>query len=315
MLPLRVISIICLLPICIAVHASERSGDSLPSAEQSSHFEQKIRPVLVQQCIQCHGQSKQEGSLRLDSREYLLSGGDSGPAIAIGLAQESLLIEALHHQGFEMPPTGKLPERTIAQFERWIADGAIWPDSPHLLRQNALLISEEDRQWWAFQPILEIAPPLDPNDLWSLTDVDRFVWQKLAEKEMQPASLASKEILVRRLYYGLIGLPPSPEEIDSFLEDASPTAYQSLIDRLLEDKRYGEHWARFWLDLVRYSESDGWNKDSYRPHLWRYRDYVIDAFNNDLPYPRFVLDQLAGDELEGDDPGRLVATGFLRLGV
>ena len=283
--------------------------------ELLSHFEQEIRPVLVQQCLQCHGPSKQEGGLRLDSREAILSGGDSGPAVVVGNPQESLLVEALHHQSFEMPPTGKLPGKTIEQFERWIADDAVWPESVHLLRPPEEQVSEEDRHWWAFQPLLNVQPPVDPRDEWSQTAIDRFVRQPLAAQGMSPAPKASKETLVRRLYFDLIGLPPSPDEIDAFTQDQSPTAYDELVNRLLDDPRYGEHWARFWLDLVRYSESDGWNKDSYRPHLWRYRDYVINAFNQDLPYPRFVLDQLAGDESESEDPSGLVATGFLRLGV
>ncbi|MBX3422675.1 MAG: PSD1 domain-containing protein [Pirellulaceae bacterium] len=314
MLP-RIVIVACLLAVCIAAQADDALDDNRRLAEQSSFFEREIRPVLIQQCTGCHGPSKQESRLRLDSLEGVLAGGDSGPAIVVGKPQASLLVEALHHRSLGMPPTGKLPDKTIVQFERWIAAGAAWPDSADVVRPITPQVSDQDRQWWAFKPLQKVEPPVAANDKWSQNDVDRFVWQRLVEQGMRPAPQAVQEVLVRRLYFDLIGLPPSPQEIDAFVNDPSPAAYQSLIDRLLDDVRYGEHWARFWLDLVRYSESDGWNKDAYRPHLWRYRDYVIDAFNNDLPYPQFVLDQLAGDESDSDNPSGLVATGFLRLGV
>lgn len=174
--------------------------------------------------------------------------------------------------------------------------------------------AEVDSDWWAFQPRTSPEVPSVDSD-WPRNEIDRFILRELSAHDIPPAPEASKEVLVRRAYFDLIGLPPTPEEIDAFLNDESPDAWDRLIDKLLDDPRYGEHWARFWLDLVRYAESDGWNKDSYRPNIWRYRDYVVDAFNNDKPYPQFVMEQLAGDEISADDPEDLIATGFLRLGI
>jgi hypothetical protein len=179
-------------------------------------------------------------------------------------------------------------------------------------------INNEDRNWWAFQPIVDPPVPHAGGDDWSRNQIDRFVYRKLTESGLSPAPLASKNELVRRLYFDLIGLPPTPEQIDEFMSDTSEHAWERLVDKLLADPRYGEHWARYWLDLVRYAESDGWNQDAYRPHIWRYRDYVVRAFNDDKPYPEFVREQLAGDEIvcrEEDVPQNLAATGYLRLGI
>jgi hypothetical protein len=176
-------------------------------------------------------------------------------------------------------------------------------------------VTDADRAWWAFQPLADPAVPHVEGDDWSANEIDRFVYRKLAAVGMSPAPQANDAELARRLYFDLVGLPPSPEEIDAFLSDAAPDAWERLVERLLADRRYGEHWARHWLDLVRYAESDGWNQDAYRTHIWRYRDYVVDAFNNDKPYPEFVRQQLAGDEMPGDDPENLAATGYLRLGI
>ncbi len=254
---------------------------------------------------------KQEGGLRLDTRDGLLKGGDSGPVLQAGKPDESLIILALNHSGPEMPPDKKLPAKTILHFERWVAAGAVWPESVDEVRPSDGNITDEDRQWWAFQPLKKVEPKVDPADNWSRTPIDRFVWNALAEQQLKPAPQAERAALIRRLYFDLIGLPPTPKEIDAFLQDDSPHALETVVDRLLSDPRYGEHWARFWLDLVRYSESDGWNQDAYRPNIWRYRDYVVSAFNRDIPYPQFVLDQLAGDEV-ADNPEGLVAAGFLR---
>ncbi len=181
----------------------------------------------------------------------------------------------------------------------------------HANLQNA----GSDEEWWAIQPLKNPEVPSTANDTWSTNSIDEFVLRRLNEKNMKPAPEASREQLLRRVYFDLIGLPPTPREIQDFLNDSSPEAWEHLVDRLLADPRYGEHWAQFWLDLVRYAESDGWNKDSFRPHIWRYRDYVVDSFNSDKPYPEFVREQLAGDEIPGDRPDNRIATGFLRLGI
>ncbi|MCC6508229.1 MAG: PSD1 domain-containing protein [Pirellulaceae bacterium] len=284
-------------------------------AERAAQFEREIRPVFVGQCLKCHGATKQEGGLRLDTRDGLMKGGDSGPALVPGKPEESLLLDALNHNGLEMPPTSKLPPKTILHFERWIAGGAVWPDSVASLRESEGNITDADRAWWAFVPLNKAAPPVDARDSWSQNEIDRFVWKALADKQMQPAPRADKTTLIRRLYLDVIGLPPSPSVIDAFVKDNSPTAFEQVVDQLLNDPRYGEHWARFWLDLVRYSESDGWNQDAYRPHLWRYRDYIVNAFNSDLSYQQFVMDQLAGDSTAESNPQGLIAAGFMRLGV
>ncbi len=300
-------------------------GDSLFADEvsrlrQIELFESEIRPVLVAKCIQCHGAKKQEGGLRLDSAEALKGGGESGEALVAGAPQASLLIEALKYESFEMPPNGQLAEQTIARFEQWIAEGATWPENTKQLREESGAIADEDRHWWAFQPVIKQTPPQLHLEQWPRNDIDRFVLGGLEAIGMTPAPQADRLVLVRRLYFDLLGLPPTPEEITHFVNDGSTDAWERLIQQLLDDPRYGEHWARHWLDLVRYSESDGWNQDAYRADIWRYRDYVVDAFNSDKPYPEFVREQLAGDELsasdvDGGDPQLRIAAGFLRLGI
>ncbi|MEM7558622.1 MAG: DUF1549 and DUF1553 domain-containing protein [Planctomycetota bacterium] len=186
------------------------------------------------------------------------------------------------------------------------------------MRAEAGAISAEDRQWWAFQPFAGVTPPALPDSVESRfvrNPIDHFVVAKLHQSEMRPAEQASKEVLLRRLYFDLLGVPPSPDEVQKFVADDAADAWERRVEALLDDPRYGEHWARFWLDLVRYAESDGWNQDAYRPHIWRYRDYVVRSFNNDKPYPQFVREQLAGDEIGEDNPDHWIATGFLRLGI
>lgn len=184
-----------------------------------------------------------------------------------------------------------------------------------LLANDTVLPNQPDSPWWAFLPLAHSEVPVNSDDHWSQTAIDRFVMRTLRTHELTAAPEANRAVLIRRLYFDLLGVPPTPEEIQAFLDDTSENAWERLVDRLLADVRYGEHWARFWLDLVRYAESDGWNQDAYRPHLWRYRDYVIRSLNQDRPWPRFVSEQLAGDELSPDDPDSLAATGFLRLGI
>jgi len=300
--------------LLFAVIVRGSAADERP-ADATAHFEQHIRPLLVTKCVKCHGEKKQEGKLRLDSREAMLRGGESGPSVVPGEIAESLLIEAIKYESFEMPPTGQLSAKDIAQFEQWIAAGAVWPESAGTLREGSGAIAPSDREWWAFQPLVKPEVPADANDNWSRNEIDRFVFARLAEKGMHAAPQADRNTLVRRSYFDLLGLPPTPDEIDAFVNDESPEAWEKLIDRLLDDERYGEHWARYWLDLVRFAESDGWNQDAFRPNLWRYRDYVIHSFNKDKPYPEFVRQQLAGDEIQEDNPENLAAAGYLRLGI
>lgn len=282
-------------------------------------FETQIRPLLATQCVKCHGEQKQEGGLRLDTRDAILKGGDSGPAVVPSRADQSLLMEAVRYESFEMPPSGKLRDKQIRQLQRWIDMGAFWPENTEPLREGPAVITNEDRQWWAFQPVHPTVPPAIEGDQWSKNEIDRFVQHRLNAAQLTPAPSASPQTLVRRLYFDLVGLPPTAEDLKSFSDASSAVgfdeAWKNLVDRLLADESYGEHWSRFWLDVVRYAESDGWNQDAYRPHIWRYRDYVINAFNSDKRYPDFVREQLAGDEIREDNPEHLAAAGFLRLGI
>lgn len=302
-----------LLLACLALHPHAGAQPLPPHA--AAYFEQYIRPVLAENCVKCHGPAKQKGGLRLDTRDAMLQGGKTGPAVAPGKTAESLVIAAIRYHDLEMPPDAPLPEADISRLEQWVAAGAPWPEHAAALREATSKITAGDRAWWAFQPLAMPDVPAVEGDTWSRNPIDRFVYRRLREHDMEPAPQAGKAVLVRRLYFDLTGLPPSPEEIDRFVNDPAPDAWEHLVDRLLDDPRYGEHWARFWLDLVRYAESDGWNQDAYRPQIWRYRDYVVDAFNRDEPYPAFVRAQLAGDEIPEDNPAAITATGYLRLSI
>lgn len=303
-----------LLACCLVFCAAElRAGDE-PSAEALRFFETHVRPLLAERCIKCHGPTKQSGELRLDSRESILKGGESGTVIEPGDPAASLLIEAINYESFEMPPDDQLADEQIATLTAWVKMGAPWtpgelvpvrePDQPK--------ITDQDRAFWSYQPLQAVTPPAGVAEGWARNDIDRFVWRKLAEEGLTPAPEAPREQLIRRVYFDVIGLPPTPEEVSSFVNDPSPQAYEQMVDRLLDSPRYGEHWARHWLDLVRYAESDGFKQDAYRPNAWRYRDYVIRSLNDDKPYDRFVIEQLAGDEVAPHDPDALTATGYLR---
>ncbi len=308
------LAMVCCHAMPLALPGS--AADDVPaSAEQLRHFEQHIRPVLISKCVKCHGESRQEGDLRLDSIEAIVEGGVSGPAVVPFEGDESLILEAIRYESFEMPPSGPLSDEEIGHFERWVAGGAAWTSDDQPLRESTGELTEQDRQWWAFRPVTKPTPPEVPDDDWSRTPIDRFVMRRMHEEGLTPAPEADRRRLVRRLYFDLVGVPPTPEETEAFLADDSQDAWGRLIDRLLDDQRYGETWARFWLDLVRYAESDGWNQDAYRDDIWRYRDYVVRSFNSDKPYRDFVREQLAGDEIDSDDPEHLAAAGFLRLGI
>jgi hypothetical protein len=310
-----VIPAVLLVPILLAVRAPTR-GDP---PQESRFFQEKVLPILRANCYRCHSHAagKSKGGLVLDSLGAMLKGGDRGPAIVPRRSAKSLLIQAIGHAGeLRMPPTRKLSEEQIGTLTEWVRLGAPWP-GPVVKAEvrPRSVITEEDRRFWSLQPVK--APPLPEveDPAWSVNPIDRFVWHKLRSEGLTPASPASRAARLRRVTFDLIGLPPTPAEIAAFEADNSPDAYEKLIDRLLADPRYGERWARHWLDLVRYAESDGFRLDEYRPHAWRYRDYVIRSFNADKPYDRFVREQLAGDELAPDDLDALQGTSFLRLGI
>jgi hypothetical protein len=247
----------------------------------------------------------------------MLAGGESGPAVVPGKPDESPLIEAINHESFEMPPTGKLKNPQIAAITNWIRMGAPWPDDGRaatvVTRREK--ITDEDRSYWFFQPLANPQPPIVVDGGWSRTPIDPFVYRRLHSAGLTPAPPADPVALVRRVYFDLIGLPPSPEQIDQYLAHEAPDRYERLIDELLASPRYGERWARQWLDLVRYAESDGWRQDANRSHAYKYRDYVVRSFNEDKTYDRFVTEQIAGDEIAPGDSDALTATMYLRHGI
>jgi mono/diheme cytochrome c family protein len=286
------------------------------SAGEADFFRQNVEPIFRENCYKCHSHSaeKIKGGLLLDSRNAAFEGGDSGPVIVAGNPDQSLLIEAVRYgnEDLQMPPKGKrLSDGDVATLTKWVQDGATWPaDSPGVAqRRRKGVITDEDRQWWAFQPLRTLTPP--PAAGWGTNAIDRFIHARLKSEGLQPAPRAEKTALLRRVYFDLVGLPPAPADIDAFVGDTSADAYAKVVDRLLASPRHGERWATLWLDLVRYAEGDGYKADDYRPNAWRFRDYVISSFNSDKPYDRFVQEQLAGDELWPDNPEARIATGYL----
>ncbi len=291
-----------------------------PDPKAVEFFEQKIRPVLAQHCYSCHSEDarnakKLKAKLYLDSAEGTLDGGESGSVIVKGKAAESLLIKALKFDGLEMPPTGKLPEDVIADFVKWIEMGAVDPRvgrKPGAAKREINL--DEGRQFWSFKPLQTVSPPEPKSAAWRGTAIDRFVAAKHDEQQLQPNGPVSKVKLIRRAYFDLIGLPPSPEQVAAFVNDASPNAFEKVVDELLKSERYGERWGRHWLDVARFAESGGYEFDGFRPGAYHYRDWVIRAINEDMPYSEFVRMQIAGDKLLTNDYRGASAAGFLVAG-
>ncbi|MCY2965103.1 MAG: PSD1 and planctomycete cytochrome C domain-containing protein, partial [Planctomycetota bacterium] len=282
-------------------------------------FEQKIRPVLAQHCYSCHSaeaatNGKLRGELQLDSRAGVAKGGETGPALVAGKSAESLLLKALRYDGMEMPPSGKLPETVIADFARWIDQGAVDPrDGSPTAAKKRVIDLEAGRQFWSFQPLKPVSPPDVGGSTWIKTPIDRFILAKQTEHHVTFSPPATREKLIRRLYFDLIGLPPTPEQIAAFVSDNAPDATNRLIDGLLASEHYGERWARHWLDTARFAESGGYEFDGFRPGAYHYRDWVIKALNADLPYTEFVRMQIAGDVLKPGFEGAS-ASGFLVAG-
>jgi cytochrome c553 len=290
-------------------------------------FESSIRPVLAEKCYLCHGPQLQQGALRLDSREAMLKGGARGAAIVPGKPEKSWLIRAVQFADLhlKMPPTGKLKDAEIANLVAWVKMGAPWtkaavsPEAQKAAQSGTYVITPEQKRFWCFQPVQTPKIPAIKNKAWVKNPIDNFILAQLEAAGLKPAPPADKRTLIRRAYFDLIGLPPTPEEMDAFLKDTSPNAFAQVVDKLLASPHYGERWARHWLDCVRYADSNGQDENTAHAHAFRYRDYVIDALNNDLPYDQFVLEQLAGDLLpksadEKVNYRRLTATGFLVLG-
>jgi len=303
--------------LAIFISAAAASADD-GEAHKIEAFEKEIRPILVENCQSCHGPELQRGSLRLDARAYLIEGGDSGPAVEPGEPAESLLIEAVKSVDDEaaaMPPgkRKKLSPAEVEALERWIAAGAVWPD-------DGQVVTTRKDAWathWAFQPVANPSPPETDRPDWVRTPIDAFVLERLEAEGLSPSPPADRRTLIRRLTYDLTGLPPTPEEVDAFEADPDPNAYEKLVDRLLASEHYGEQWARHWLDVARYSDTKGYvygREERFLVQSAAYRDWVVRAFNDDLPYDRFLLDQLAADQVEPDDPEALAAMGFLTIG-
>ncbi len=296
-----------LIPLSLdAQEADQQSAQS--SAQTRDLFENHVRPLLVTHCIKCHGETKQEGGLRLTTIEELLRGGESGSAIVAGNPDESLLLEALRYESFEMPPSGQLEPNVIEGIASWIKAGAEWPTG--VVLKPTPKITEEDRAWWCYQPISSPAVPEVEDNGWCRNEIDRFIFDRLAREGVTPTPSANAEKLARRVHFAVTGLPPD-ESTRQLIENDSDW-YERLIDDLLATSAYGENQARHWLDLVRYADSDGYNADHSRPEAYHYRDYVIRSFNEDKPYDRFVMEQLAGDEIDPGNRDALIATMYLR---
>jgi cytochrome c553 len=323
-LPLRPLAL-AMLGIFLAAARISAAEDPAADAQAARFFETKIRPVLVARCYECHGpESKREGNLRLDSRAAMLNGGDIGAAIKPGNPKGSLLIDAINHGDIvQMPPKTKLPAQEIADLTAWVAQGAAWPgdmppDHANPGPRATPAINDNARDFWAFQTPREPTLPAVADAAWPRSPLDHFILSALEARGLKPASPAEKRALIRRATFDLHGLPPTPEEVDAFLSDTSSEAFAKVIDRLLASPRYGERWARRWLDIARYADSNGMDENMAMAEAWRYRDYVVGAFNKDMPYDQFVQQQLAGDLLAPADDAtnfeRLVATAFLVLG-
>lgn len=295
------------------------AADEAPLKEhETEFFESKIRPVLIKHCYECHAADAKSirGGLQLDTRTGTLQGGDSGPSVVPGKPAESLLLESLRYESYEMPPAGKLPDEVIQDFETWIKMGAPDPRKGKHKVVSQQIDIEAGREFWSFQPVKQQAPPQVKEQAWSQSAIDRFI--RARQNSLTPADLADRTTLVRRLYYDLTGLPPTPAQIDQYLNDTSNEATARLVDQLLASPHFGERWGRYWLDVARYSQSTGGGRSLLYNTAWRYRNYVIDAFNQDKPFHQFIKEQIAGDLLDTDDyrerQDQLIATAFLLLG-
>lgn len=329
----------------IFLAASQRQAQTAtqpqePSREGLEFFEKKIRPALTENCYACHSEKSKrpQGGLLLDSIEAMLKGGASGqPAIVPGDPEKSLLIKAIRHTDakLQMPMGGKLPDEVIKDFEAWVKMGAPAPraSAPTAASNYPAYNFDEARKFWSFQPLKDHQPPKVKNVAWVKSPIDRFILAKLEEKGLKPVADADKRALIRRATFDLTGLPPTPDEVEAFLKDASPNAFEKVVDRLLGSQAYGEKWGRHWLDVVRYADTAGDNSDYPVIAAYRYRNYVIDSFNKDKPYDQFIREQIAGDilakqvgpraegevsdeakgEIEKSRQEKIIATGYLAI--
>jgi hypothetical protein len=288
-----------------------------PEGRDAVDFERDIAPLFITHCLECHSERNTSGGLVLAHAAGIARGGDAGEAIVPGKPDESLLLARI--QNGEMPPpkSGKprtLPEKDQAALKKWIAGGAVWPRGRKLDLYERTTEVRAGQDWWSLQPVARPEVP-SASGVEGVNPIDQFILSRLKEEGMEPAPPADRRTLIRRVFYDLVGLPPTAAEIDAFVEDKTPGAYERLVGRLLESPHFGERWARHWLDLVRFAETSGYERDQEKAFAWKYRDWVIRAINDEKPYDRFVLEQLAGDELPDRTEETVTGTGFLRLGT
>jgi len=317
-------SLYTLLALCVFPANFAFAAEGPLDQRGRDFFEKQIRPVLVKHCYECHSVKSKElgGNLFLDNRAGSRTGGENGPAVVPKNLQKSLLINAIEYKSSEMPPSEKLPDNVIADFKKWIRMGAPDPRDgkmPVLASKNGdEKTSAKATDLWSLKPIEKVKPPVVKNKNWPRTDIDRFVLAKLESNNLQPVADADPVTLLRRLSFDLVGLPPTADHFDRIVSDPSQKTFETIIDELIASPQFGERWARHWLDVARYAESAGSSRDVLMPVAWKYRDYVIDAFNADLPYPQFITEQIAGDLLPAEtdeERERLqLATGFLAVG-
>jgi Protein of unknown function (DUF1553)/Protein of unknown function (DUF1549)/Planctomycete cytochrome C len=330
---LRLLSMVCLVivahcvlsfPTCAEPPAASSTSTEF-SAEQLEFFESKVRPLLVERCYECHSEKTKvpKGGLRVDSRAWLLKGGDSGPTVDEKNLAKSLFIDVINYgESFQMPPKSKMKPDEIAALTKWIEMGAPWPASENKeTKTEKIDIAARKQAHWCWQPLSQPTLPVVKNGAWVRDPLDQFILQKWEAGAFAPANTAEKRVLLRRLYFDLVGLPPTPEQMQAFIADASPTAVEKVVDSLLASPRFAEHWARHWLDLMRYAESRGHEFDFYVANPYHYRDYVIRALEQDLPYDQFLVEQIAGDLLpqprttgEQGANESILGTGFWYLG-
>ena len=316
------------LLLCVMLLAAPiLHGEEKLSAESLSFWKDEVKPLLEQNCWKCHGAKERiKGDLRLTTRDGVIKGGEIGSSVDFDKPEASLLLEMVSYkdEDHEMPPIGKLKDEEIVILQKWIQMGLPFNPKDEMHGKKGgheetselsnTKVNERTMAHWAYvKPKRPELPEIKDKSV--KHPIDRFILSKLESKGLKPNALATKEVLLRRAYYNLVGLAPKPEQVKKFLDDNSPDAFEKIIDELLASPQYGEKWGRHWLDLVRYAETNGYERDSEKPMAWRYRDYVISAFNRNLPYDRFVQEQLAGDELPDKDADSITATGFHRLGI
>ena len=313
-------SLLVLVSVSVVVPdlVAQDDNKTEPTEAQISFFNDEVLPILTKSCFKCHTGDNVKGKFHMDNRGALLAGGESGEAISVDSPEDSLLISAINYESFEMPPSGKLPQGQIDVLTKWVQMGAPFdPKAEKAVHQEdgPPQVNEETKSFWSYQKVTRPEIPKVKNKRWVSNAIDHFILAGLEDAKLKAPSSATKTAILRRAYYSLTGLPPSPEQVQAFLSDTDPNAWEKVIDELLASEHYGEHWGRHWLDLVRWAETNSYERDGNKPFIWRYRDYVIRSLNDDKPYNQFIMEQLAGDELDQVTADSITATGFYRLGT